>query len=117
MRINMKTIITAYSGEPILQNPEDPNSALRLGTMVIQAFNTPSEKEKDLSAEVKIHRAMVSQEIYNAMHEDGHTGKVEVLLEDVATLMTLLNDLYAPLALFRAFKILDPTPVDDEVDA
>jgi len=112
MRINMKTVITAYSGEPILQDPANKNSELRLGTMVIKAFNTHSDKEKDLAAEIKIHRAMVSQEIYKAMHEDGHTGNVDLIPEDVATLMTLLNDLYAPLALFRAYEILDPTPVD-----
>jgi len=110
MRIDVKTEITDYDGNSIAQGKEGSPS-MTLGSMMIVALNTPLEAEKDLSAAKKVARAVLSQNIHNAMKsEKKGAGVIDIDPKEVAEAQELLNHFYAPLPLMRAFSILDPKP-------
>lgn len=108
MRIDVQTEITDYDGNPISTGDSaNPNSdTLKLGNMIITALNTPLESDKDLSAEKKVHRAVISQDVHNAMRAEN--GVIDIPHEDIVEIKGLLNHFYAPLPMMRAFDIFDP---------
>ena len=108
MRIDVKTEITDYSGDPIPQTSANPEKGMMtIGAMMITALNTPLEQDKNLAAEKKVHRGIISQEIHNALH-NSDDGYVDFLQEDIVEIKALMNHFYAPLPLMRAFDIFDP---------
>ena len=111
MRINVQTKIVDYSFDPILQEPGNEDSAMTIGGMIIQAFNAPPEADNVLPAETKVHRAIVSQEVYTALRGDGD-GMVDILDDDISILKELLNPLYGPLPLMRFYSACDPAAVE-----
>ena len=107
MRINVKTPITNYEGEDI----KTEIGVLTLGFMMVSGLNTPQESDKGLSADKKIARAVLSLDIHNSLKES-NDGTLDISQEDVVLVKELINLIYAPLPLMRAFDILDPKPID-----
>jgi len=108
MRIDVKTEITDYDGKSIPQNSANPDQGnMTLGAMMITALNTPLEKDKNLPADKKVQRAVLSQDIHNAL-KDGTDGMIDFPHEAIVEVKELMNNFYAPLPLMRAFEIFDP---------
>ena len=126
MQLNMKTKILSYSGEPIPSGPQYPDPEnpdvmikpkdLTLGDMCIAAFNNQYEGSEKLDAMKKVHRGIVSQEIYNALKDDA-SGMVDMLQEDIVDVKELMNRFYTPMALMKAFELLDPKPASADKKA
>lgn len=104
MKIDYKSTINKYNGDPA---KNEKGEDMTLGSMVITALNTVTEKDKGLTAEQKIHRAIISQDIFNAIKEDGE-GFVDLPIEDINMIQELMTPLYPPLSIMRAWKIFDP---------
>ena len=111
MKINYKTVITDYDYKPA--KDRGGKEDMMLGNMVITALNTVTPEDKALAVEKKIHRAVISQDIHNAIKKGGK-GFVDLPNEDVVLIQKLIAPLYPPLALMRAWEILDPKPKDVE---
>lgn len=108
MKLNFNTPITDYDGVAIpLKKDEEGNveEEMTLGSMAISALNTLTEKDKNLAADKKVSRASLSLQIHDAMKSD---GMVDVKMEDVVEMKELMNEIYTPLPLMRAFEIFDP---------
>lgn len=126
MRINVKKTINDYDDKPMkikVQEGTDANGNpilvdknLLLGNMIINALNTPTDDDKNVSAEEKVQRAVISMDVHKAL-KDGSDGFVDIVPEDVGKIQKLLNNFYAPLALMRAYEVLDPKPEDVEKKA
>ena len=101
MKVNMNTEILDYEGNPIMLNEKE---SLKLGGMIIQALNYIREEDAKLSGEDKVHRAVVSQDVYRAMRAD---GIVDLLAEDVDLAKELMAELFNPLPLMRAYEALE----------
>jgi len=80
---------------------------MTLGKIAINALNAMSEKDKDMEADKKIHRGVLSQDIFNA-GKDESDGNIEIPLEDGTMINKLINSLYGPLIAMRADELLDP---------
>ena len=107
MRIDVKTEITNYDGNTIPLDGANPaKGTMNIGSMIITALNTPIEGEKNLDALKKVHRAVLSQQIHNALIADD--GNIDIPQEDVVEIKDLMNHFYAPLPLMRAYEIFDP---------
>ena len=79
---------------------------MNLGSMMITALNSPQESDKALTADQKVHRAVLSQKVHNALA--GEDGNIDVTQEEIVMCKELINVFYAPLPLMRAFDIFDP---------
>ena len=117
MQINVKTEILNYGGTSIVEQPAVEATAdteavsavhMTIGSMIIQSLNTPTEADKDLDAESKIERAVISQDVFRAMKPESD-GIVNIDVKFISELKKLLNIFYAPLPLMRAFEILNPS--------
>lgn len=106
MKIDVKTEILDYDEQPI-PLAEGSETNLTVGNMIINALNYITEEDK-LSAEEKVHRAVVSQDVYRALKKDD--GSTDITQEDIVLVKKLMGELYNPLPLMRAFEILDPKP-------
>ena len=107
MRIDVKTEITDYDGNSIPLDSANPDKGvMTIGSMMITSLNTPLEQDKNLAAPKKVHRAVISQEIHNALNAED--GTIDFPHEDVVEVKELMNNFYAPLPLMRAFEIFDP---------
>ena len=107
MRIDVKTEITHYNGEALpLDGANSANGTMNIGSMIITALNTPLESEKNLDAMKKVHRAVLSQQIHDALISED--GNIDIPQEDVVEIKRLMNEFYAPLPLMRAYEIFDP---------
>ena len=119
MLINVQTQILDYDDQPlalsaakVVGDQEAPKTVyMTIGSMIILALNTPTDKDKDLPAADKVNRAVVSQDVHRALKE-GADGNVNIDAALIATLKDLMNIFYAPLPLMRAFEILDPSVVE-----
>lgn len=113
MRINVKTEITDYDGKSIPQSTTEDEDGTKhitpmtIGSMMITALNNPTEDDKNISAEKKVARAVLSQEIHNNLKEDAK-GIVDIDHEVIVEIKKLMNSFFFPLALMRAFEIFDP---------
>lgn len=116
MRIDVNKTINNYDDQPIIQSVtkdektgEETKVLLTIGGMIINVLNQPQESDKDIRAEEKIERAILSQEIHNLMKAGGE-GFIHLESERVTELKKLFNAFYQPLALMRAYNIIDPQP-------
>jgi len=118
MQLNFAAPINGYDDQPIKVSnavEADINKGIEakdaeymtLGSMAIQALNTVLDKDKDLSAEKKVARATLSVLIHRAINGTEDTV-VDVTMEDVVMMKELMNAIYAPLPLMRAFECFDP---------
>lgn len=107
MRLNVKTPITDYSGQPIIQGTKEKPEPMTIGSMMIGALNSPKDEDKSTDAKVKIARAVLSQEIFSQLKEEAD-GMVDVEHEVIVEIKRFMNQLFAPLTLMRAFDIFDP---------
>lgn len=123
MNLNFKAPINDYDGTSIKvsnavkANPEQGIEAkdaefMTLGSMAIQALNTVREQEADMSAEDKIHRATLSMLIFNAYKNGENDGIVDVDQKDIVLMKELMNSIFTPLPLMRAFNLFDPKVED-----
>lgn len=111
MQLNFNSEITDYDNESIpLKKDSEGNTeeVMTLGSMAITALNAMSEKDKNMAADEKINRASLSLQIHDAMKKGD--GNVDVSHEDVVLIKKLMNDVYNPLPLMRAYDIMDPKP-------
>jgi len=109
MKINFKKFINGYDGKPMLKPGEKEGGAdMMLGHMAMVALNAMQEKDKDLSAEKKIHRAILSQEIYNATEKESADGNIDIISDDAAMIKELMLPLYGPAAIKAAYDLIDP---------
>lgn len=113
MRIDVKTEITDYDGKAVQQSVVkddkgvEHTTIMTIGSMIITALNNPTEGDKNVSAEKKVARAVLSQEIHNNLKEDAK-GMVDIDHEVIVEIKKLMNSFFFPLALMRAFEIFDP---------
>lgn len=117
MKLNFNTEIVDYDGVAIPTKKDEDGKieeVMTLGSMAISALNTLTEKDKDLAADKKVSRASLSLQIHDAMKSD---GIVDVKLEDIVEMKELMNGIFTPLPIMRAFAILDPKPVEAEKPA
>lgn len=112
MRINVKATINDYDDKPMHKDDKDKSKGhMLLGNMAVTALNAQLQDEAKLEAEKKIHRAVLSQDIHNAM-KDESDGFVDLPSEDVALIKEIMGKIYPPLSLMRAYDLIDPKPKD-----
>lgn len=114
MKLNFNTEIVDYDGVAIPTKKDKEGNVeevMTLGSMAISALNTLTEKDKDLAADKKVSRASLSLQIHDAMKSD---GIVDVKMEDIVEMKALMNQIFTPLPLMRAFAIIDPKPAEVE---
>lgn len=128
MRINMKMQILDYDEKAIPLYPQSHEEAAKpkdeqkaippmtLGNMCIAALNNQHDTDKALTAEQKVHRAVISVEIHKAMRESSD-GYVDLLHEDIVEIKKQMNYFYTPLPLMRAFDLFDPKVEEVKGDA
>lgn len=111
MKVDFSTPLTALNGEPIRAPAEDgsPGDVMTLGLMAINVLLTTLIDERTGQAEnvqpvEKVRYAKLAQDIYSAK------GPIEIGVEDVALLKDRIGRAGAPLAVARAWAILDPAP-------
>jgi hypothetical protein len=123
MQVNMKAVITDYDDKPIMKNKSQlteqeaaegkkpDQEEMMLGHMCLAALNVQLEKEKNLSAERKVHRAVLSMDIHKAIKSNA-SGIMNLAAEDLVEIKDLMNNIYQPLPLMRAYNLFDPKPED-----
>jgi len=122
MRIDFTAPINDYDDDNIKVSEaikEDKEKGIKakdavfmtLGYMAIQALNTVNAKEQSMAAEEKVHRATLSVLIHGAL-KGADDGMVDVDLKDIVIIKDLMNAIYAPLPIMRAFEIFDPKVED-----
>jgi len=104
VKINFAADIVDYAEIPI---PISEKENMTLGFMAVNALNALTEEDKDMSAEDKMHRAVLSLEIFKAYKKKANGGIVEVDSDDVTLIKVLLGPIYTPLPLMRAYDMLD----------
>jgi len=108
MRINVKATINDYDDIPMPKDKDDESKGFQmLGNMMITALNAQFKSEVNLTADKKIHRGFLSQDIHNAMKEKAD-GNVDLPSEDITEIKDVLGKLYPPLSLMKAYGLIDP---------
>lgn len=109
MKIDFDKALTALDGTPIRTPKEDgtPGDIMTLGLMAINVLLTTLIDERTGQAEnvqpvEKVRYAKLAQDIYSAK------GPIEISVEDVALLKDRIGRAGAPLAVARAWALLDP---------
>ena len=104
MKIDFSTPILGLDNEQVVENDE----AVTLGTLAIgallQLLPGLDGRPENLSATDKVHHAVLAQSIFQA------SAPIEVSVDDVSLLKTRIGQAFMPLAVMRAFEILDPPP-------
>lgn len=115
MKIDFSTALTALNGEPIRAPSEDgtPGEVMTLGLMAINVLLTTLIDERTGQPEnvqpvEKVRYAKLAQDIFSAK------GPLDLCAEDIALLKDRIGRAGAPLAVARAWAILDPAPDEND---
>lgn len=111
MRVDFNTKILGYDGKPAKMDNTEKAEEMTLGRLAIFALNYMTDKDREMKAEKKIHRGVLSQDIYNATKE-GKDGIVDIPIEDVTMIKELIMPIWGPMVIMRVDEILDPKPGD-----
>lgn len=107
MLIDFTTIMKNIDGTPFIFDEKE----LTLATVAITSLLGSTEDTNKLTADLKVHRATLAQEIYR---QSAAKSRLDIMAEDVALLKDAIGKAYAPLVIKRAWDILDPKV--EEVD-
>lgn len=114
MKIDFSTALTGLTGEPIRTPNEDgtPGEVMTLGLMAINVLLTTLIDERtgqpeNVAPVEKVRHAKLAQDIFSAK------APLDLPAEDIALLKDRIGRAGAPLAVARAWAILDPAPEDD----
>lgn len=104
MKVNFGAPLTTLSGQPIVNGDE----VMTLGVMAINVLLTPLVNEhtgqpENLPAMEKVRFAKLAQDIYAA------SGPIDISVGDVALLKDRIGRAGTPLAVARAWALLDPS--------
>ena len=81
---------------------------IRMGDIAIVALNGQYETERNLDANKKLHRGVLSYDIAKALKKKD--SKLDIPVEDVAEIKDLIAKAYNPLTIMRCYEVLDPKP-------
>lgn len=114
MKIDFNSPLTGLDGKPLRVPGEDgaPGDVMTLGLMAINVLLSPLIDERTGNAETtapieKVRFAKLAQDIFTAK------APIDLPAEDVALLKERIGRAGAPLAVARAWEILDPASEDD----
>jgi hypothetical protein len=93
MKVNFATILTGLDGAPILNENKEP---FTLGQAVVNALLQPVQNQ---SAADKIRRGRLAERAYDEQ-------EIEISPEDVTVIRQCIGELYAPLIVMKAFRLL-----------
>lgn len=97
MLINFNAAITDLDSKPI----QDGEKELTLKILSTNALLAPGADDDKLSGDKKVERAVLAQKIHTK-------GTIDASAEEVSLLKELISKLYTPLAVMRAYELLDP---------
>ena len=101
MLINFKHKIRDLDGKPFKQG-EDGGGEMTLGQVAEIALTMPTEKNKDLTGDKKVHRSVMAHDIHR-------NGEVDISLEDRTMLREAIAGLgYNFLIVGACWDLLDP---------
>lgn len=98
MKINFDSPILDLKGQSI--NDEVGNPAT-LGTLAVGALMAQFSSEGELPAAEKVSRFVLAAAIANG-------GVIDLKVEDITLIKKLIGKAFGPLAVGRAYEILDP---------
>lgn len=93
MKINFATILTQLNGEPITNEKQEPFS---LGQAAVNALLQPMSNVNPME---KIRRARLAERAFDQ-------GEVEISPEDLTLIRQCIGELYAPLIVMKAYRLL-----------
>lgn len=97
MQRNFTAPIKNLDGKPLKEGDRE----VTIGSIAVNALLTPYEDERNLSGDDKVKRFRLAQSIHDA------DGEIEVTVEQVALLKSLIAKAYSPLIVGQAWAILE----------
>ncbi len=97
MQRNFTTPIKNLDGRPLKEGDRE----VTLASIAVNALLTPYEDERNLSGDDKVKRFKLAQAIHDAQ------GEIEVTVEQVALLKSLIAKAYTPLIVGQAWAVLE----------
>ena len=97
MKIDFSKQLIGYDGEPL----EEGKKVITLAMICCNALMNQTEEDAKLPGEEKLRRFDLASMVYAGK------GPVDLKVEDVAQLKTLIGKLYGPLVVGPAWKLLE----------
>lgn len=99
MKINLNTPLIHFDGKPI----ENQNGSMTAATAIIDALMGMYKDEDNLPAMKKVMRHTLAVKIYEAKEKP----PVEVSIEELSEIKTLVGKFYGPAVVGPVYKILE----------
>jgi len=97
MKIDFSEVITQYDGAPVVDQDGKP---VTLGQVTVNALSQPKE---GMSANDKLRNARLAEQAFDAK-------LVDLTPEDVTIIRAAIGEMYPPLVVLKAFRLLGGEP-------
>jgi hypothetical protein len=102
--VDFSTVMTDMDGQPLPTSQSD-KTPVTLGTVADTALLNSFPDEKDIGGDEKVHRFTLAVLV--------KSGKVDLTVENITLIKTVIAKAYGPLIVGRAWAILDPKPAEE----
>jgi len=104
MKIDFQQTLMGLGDEPLMEGDKPATLGTVSIAALLNAIPGPNGQPEELSGEAKVRQAVLAQNIFKA------TGPLDVSVDDVHLLKQRIGRMFTPLAVMRAWNLLDPAP-------